>query len=186
MFRNRVLVSASLRPPSPTAPPGSGLPPGSTLGRRQSSSRECRRASRGFWPRRRRTPRGCDRVVRFWGYPAQATVAQRGSSLSVVAVCGRTWASAPLPRPELQVQMELPLLHHPRGGPGPSQRGGLQPRTLRAAMGLRRCTGPAPGPPSRVSQGAGPQAGPGRLALRAAGLGRGALCLATRAPHVAK
>lgn len=125
-------------------------------------------------------------MVRFWGYPAQASVAQRGSSLSVVAVCDRTWASAPLPRPELQVEIELPLLHYPGGGPGPSQRGGLQPRKLRAATWLQRCTGPAPGPPSRVSQGAGPQAGPGRLALRAAVLGRGALCLATRAPHVAK
>lgn len=64
--------------------------------------------------------------------------------------------------------------------------GGLQPRKLIASMWLKRCTGPAPGPPSRVSPGAGPQVRPGRLALRAAFLGQGALCLATRAPHVAK
>lgn len=186
VFRNRVRVSASLRLPSPTAPPGSGLPPGSTFGRRQSSSRECRRASRGFWPRCWRTPRQCDRVVRFWGYQAQANVAQRGSSLSVVAVCNRTWAFAPHLDLRSRWRLSFRSLTIPEDARVRASAGGLQPRKLIASMWLQRCTSPAPGRPNSVSQGAGPQVGPGRLALRAAFLGQGALGLATGAPHAAK
>lgn len=100
-----------LRLPSPAAPPGSGLPAPAP-------------ARLNLWPqaafllgalegeprspaRTLEDPRQRGRMVRFWGCQAQADVAQSGSSLSVVVVCNHTWAFAPLPRPEVQVEIEL-------------------------------------------------------------------------------
>lgn len=55
----------------------------------------------------------------------QADVAQGGSGLWVVVVCDRTWAFAPLPRPEVQVEVEPLLLTLPEEARVQASAGGL-------------------------------------------------------------
>lgn len=109
----------------------------------------------------------------------QADVAQGGSGLWVVVVCNRTWAFAPLPRPEVQVEFELlPLTLPEEAGSEPALAGCAAAET--SIDVAKAVPWPCPGTSEHR------EPGQAQRALRAPFLRHGARGLRTRVTHFSK